>query len=87
MYQGKEITLPKIDESNPPIFLNKNFEYVTKNIIKDNDLINYLDRETMISPGKYAFVSEMKIYECVGKKLLQNLEDQKYIDFVIQKVG
>ena len=57
------------------------------NIIKDNEYIGALDYETMMQPGKYAFVSEKKIYECVGKKLLQGLEDQQYIDIIIKKVG
>ena len=43
--------------------------YVMNNIIQDHETIGSMDRETMMQPRQYAFVSSGKVYQYIGEKL------------------
>lgn len=47
-----------------------------KNIIKDDENIGYMDRETQMQSGRYCFVSHGKVVQYIGEKLKMNPEGQ-----------
>ena len=68
------------------IYLNSDFEYVAFNIIKEDDQVNYLHKKTAMMPGEQVFVPERRIFELVGKKLLQIKNDKQNIENLLNEI-